>query len=123
MDNRWEGAGLGIHGLISYSVTQREREVAVRIALGAATSDIRRGVVYDALRLTGAGLAIGLAISLGVSVSVAPSLDPVLLDVKPFDPVTFTTVPLLFAAISALAAFVPAARACRTDPIAALRSE
>lgn len=116
-------ATLGIYGLISYSVAQREREIAVRIALGAGSAEIRRGVVSDALRLTATGLVIGLAVAMSISMAVGQSMGAILYDVAPFDPVTFVTVPLLFAAVSALAAFVPATRASRTDPIEALRSE
>jgi putative ABC transport system permease protein len=112
-------ATLGIYGLISYSVEQRHRELGVRIALGATAAEIRQSVVGDALKLTGLGLALGLLVSLGLGQAISS----VLYGVSPFDPVTLAGVLLLFVGASALAAFVPAARASGTNPIAVLRSE
>jgi len=112
-------ATLGIYGLISYSVSQRERELGLRIALGATPGEIRRSVVGDGLRLTAIGLAIGLAASLGVGQLISAFL----FGVSPFDPVTLGVVLVLFIVVAAVASSIPAARACRTDPIRALRSE
>jgi predicted permease len=112
-------ATLGIYGLISYSVAQRQRELGVRIAMGASSSEIRRGVVVDGLSLTGIGLAIGLAASL----AVGQLISSLLFDVSPFDPLTLGTVLVLFLGVAALASFLPAARASNTDPISVLRSE
>jgi len=112
-------ATLGIYGLVSFSVSQRRRELGVRIALGATRGEIRKTVVGDGLRLTGIGLAVGMAAALGVGRLIAT----VLYEVSPFDPVTLGAVLVLFLAVAALASFVPAARASRTDPIEVLRSE
>ncbi|NND83988.1 MAG: FtsX-like permease family protein, partial [Acidimicrobiia bacterium] len=112
-------ATLGIYGLISYSVAQREREMAVRIAMGASAADIRSRVVGDGLKLTAVGLAVGLAAALGLGQLVSA----VLFGVSPTDPATLISVLGLFLAVSALASFVPAARASRTSPITVLRAE
>lgn len=112
-------ATLGIYGLISFSVTQRERELGVRIALGATRAEIRKDVVVGGLKLTGIGLVIGLALAFGAGSAAAAALQ----GVDPVDPVTMLGVLVLFLGVSALASFVPAARASGTDPITALRSE
>ena len=112
-------ATLGIYGLISYSVVQREREMAVRIAMGASAADIRGRVVGDGLKLTSVGLAVGLVAALGLGQLASA----ILFGVSPADPVTLISVLGLFLAVSALASFVPAARASRTSPITVLRAE
>jgi len=118
-------ATLGIYGLISYSVTQRERELGVRIALGATRGEIRQSVVGDGLKLTGIGLAFGMAATLGMGqvMSSVQQMSTVLYGISPFDPITLVTVLLLFLAVAAIASFLPAARASGTDPITVLRSE
>lgn len=112
-------ATLGIYGLISYSVSQRQRELGVRIAMGATHAEIGRLVVRDGLRVTAVGLAVGLAgaLALGRVASTA------LFGVGPFDPLTVGSVLILFVGVAALASVVPARRAARTDPIAVLRAE
>lgn len=112
-------AALGIYGLIAYSVSQRQREIGVRIALGATAREIRKNVVGDGIRLTGLGLLFGLAIALGMGQLISS----VLYGVSPTDPVTIGAVFTIFLGVSALASFVPAARASATDPISVLRSE
>lgn len=112
-------ATLGIYGLISYSVVQREREMAVRIAMGASAADIRGRVVGDGLKLTSIGLAVGLVAALGLGQLASA----VLFGVSPTDPITLISVLGLFLAVSALASFVPAARASRTSPVTVLRAE
>lgn len=112
-------AALGIYGLISYSVSQRNREIGVRIALGASKGEIRRSVVTDGLKLTGMGLAIGLALTFAAGRAIAA----ILYGVSPADPLTVVAVLALFGTIAALASFVPAARASGTDPITVLRAE
>lgn len=112
-------AALGIYGLISYSVSQRERELGVRIALGATTGEIKRTVVSDGIRLTGIGLLVGLAAALGVGQLLAA----ILYGVSPTDPVTIVGVLGVFLGVAATASWVPAMRASTTDPIAVLRAE
>jgi predicted lysophospholipase L1 biosynthesis ABC-type transport system permease subunit len=112
-------ASLGIYGLISFSVAQRRRELGVRIALGATRQEIRRVVVGDGVRLTVIGLLLGLA----AAVALAQAAAPILYNVDAFDPLTLGGVLVLFLGVSALASFVPAERASRTDPIGVLKAE
>lgn len=112
-------AALGIYGLIAYSVSQRQREIGVRIALGATSREIRSGVVGDGVRLTAIGLVVGLAIALGVGQLISS----VLYGVEATDPITIAAVFAIFLGVAAVASFVPAARASSTDPIVVLRSE
>ncbi|MDX1494196.1 MAG: ABC transporter permease [Longimicrobiales bacterium] len=112
-------ATLGIYGLISYSVAQREREMAVRIAMGASGGDIRKRVVGDGVKLTLVGLGVGLAAAIGLGQLASA----VLFGVSPADPVTLVSVLALFLVVAALASFVPAARASKTSPIKVLRAE
>jgi predicted permease len=112
-------ATLGIYGLISFSVAQRDREIGVRIALGATKTEIRRSVVGGGLKLTGIGLGIGMIAALGLGRIASAAL----FGVSATDPVALGGTLALFVAVSALASFVPAARASSTDPISVLRSE
>jgi len=112
-------ATLGIYGIISYSVSQREKELGVRIALGATVGEIRKIVVGDGLKLASVGLGVGLVASL----LLGQLLTAVLFEVSPFDPITLWSVLVLFASVAALASFMPARRAGRTDPIRVLRME
>jgi putative ABC transport system permease protein len=112
-------ATMGIYGLISFSVAQRQREIGVRIAMGASAEDIRRVVVEDGLKLTGMGLAAGLIAAVGLSRLAAT----ILYGVTPFDPLTLAGVTALFLGVATMASLIPAARAARTDPIGVLRSE
>ncbi len=110
-------AAIGVYGVMSLIVTERTREVGVRLALGAEPSQLLTMIVGQATTLAGIGVAIGLAVAL----PLAPLLDSQLYGVKSFDPMTFVTVPLALLAIAALAALVPARKAMRIDPLAALR--
>jgi putative ABC transport system permease protein len=112
-------AGVGLFGVLSYSVAQRAREIGVRSALGAQPTDIMALVLRSGMAITAAGLAAGLA----VSALLVGSLSKILYGVSPFDPVTFTVVPLVLALAAALACVAPARRAASIDPIRALRAE
>lgn len=112
-------AALGIYGLISYSVAQREREIGVRIALGASSTEIRQTVVKDGVGLTLVGLVVGVVAAVGI----ARLIRALLYGVSPSDPITLAGVVALFLAVSAAASLVPAARASSTDPIEVLRAE
>ncbi len=112
-------AAIGIYGVMAYSVAQRTREIGIRMALGAAAADVLRLVLRQALRLSFVAVAAGLA----ASVVLARGLASLLYGVRPIDPVTFAGVALLLLAVAAVAAWVPARRAARVDPIAALRNE
>jgi putative ABC transport system permease protein len=112
-------ATCGIYGLMAYAVTQRRREIGVRMALGAERRDVLRLVLTRALRIVAAGLVVGLA----GAVAVTRVLQTFLFGVTPTDPIAFTIVTLLLMAVGLMAAWLPARRAARIDPWAALRAE
>jgi ABC-type antimicrobial peptide transport system permease subunit len=112
-------ATCGIYGLMSYAVTQRRREIGVRMALGAERGDVLRLVLTRAIRIVVAGVIVGLAGAAGVT----RVLQTFLFGVTPTDPIAFTIVTLLLMAVGLTAAWLPARRATRIDPCAALRAE
>lgn len=109
----------GIFGVLSYLVTQRTREIGLRMALGAHPRDVLRVIVGHGLRLVLLGMAIGVAGALVVT----RWMSSVLFDVKPTDSLTFAAVALVLGAVAFLAAYIPARRAMRVDPMVALRYE
>ena len=112
-------ATCGLYGLMAYSVTQRRREIGVRMALGAQRRDVLRLVLTRALRIVVAGLIVGLA----GAAAVTRVLQTFLFGVTRTDPMVFTLVTLLLMAVGLMAAWLPARRATRIDPCAALRAE
>jgi putative ABC transport system permease protein len=112
-------AAIGIYGVMAYSVAQRTQEIGIRMALGAARQDVLRLVVGQALRLTVLGVGIGLAGAYAVTRLMAS----VLVGVSPGDPPTFVGVTVILAFSSLIAAWLPAERATRVDPMVALRAE
>jgi predicted lysophospholipase L1 biosynthesis ABC-type transport system permease subunit len=112
-------ATCGLYGLMAYAVTQRRREIGVRMALGATRHDVLRLVLARALRIVAAGLVVGLVGAAGVT----RVLQTFLFGVTPTDPVTFAVVTLLLLAVGLMAAWLPARRATRIDPMAALRAD
>jgi predicted permease len=112
-------AMIGLYGVRAYTVARRTREIGIRMALGAQTGDTLRMVLREGLLVTSIGLAIGLALSAGLG----KVLSSFLYEVSAIDPVVFSTAPILLAAISLLACYVPARRAARVDPMVALRYE
>ncbi len=110
-------AAIGIYGLMAYSVEQRTQEIGIRIALGAGAAQVRSMVVLQGLRLAAAGLVVGLAASLGL----AQLMSTFLFGVTAHDPIVFVTVPLILASVAVVAAWLPARRASRIDPILTLR--
>jgi predicted permease len=112
-------ATCGIYGLMTYAVTERRREIGVRMALGAERRDVFRLVLTRALRTVSAGLVVGLAGAAGAT----RVLQRFLFGVTPTDPIAFTVVTLLLMAVGLMAAWLPARRASRIDPWAALRTE
>ena len=112
-------AGVGLYGVIAYSVAQRTHEIGIRIALGAARSAVLRLVVTDGLKLTLVGLGLGFLGALGL----APLLGSQLYGVRPHDPSILGAVVILLAAVAALASYIPARRATAVDPMVALRHE
>jgi putative ABC transport system permease protein len=112
-------AGFGLFSVMAYSVAQRRREIGIRMALGAQPGDVRTMVVSQAVRLGAVGLGVGLAGALAVT----RVLDTLLYGVQPHDPVTLAAVSCLLLAVMLVAAYLPARRATRVDPIIALRTE
>lgn len=112
-------AALGIYGVLSYSVSQRTREIGIRLALGAQRPHVLRLVVGHGLRLSLLGVAIGtLAASL-----ITQAMGSLLFGVSATDPLTFAGVVVVVTAVAVLAAYIPARRAMRVDPMVALRYE
>lgn len=112
-------ASIGLYGVLSYAVTQRSREIGLRMALGASGSSVVRMVVRHGLALTGMGIAIGLA----GSWAATRSLKNLLYGVTATDPVTFAEVAALLTLIALAACWIPARRASKVDPITVLREE
>jgi putative ABC transport system permease protein len=112
-------AGIGVYGVMSFSVAQRTREVGIRVALGAARHEVIRLVLGRGLKVVLAGLVVGLAAAFGVARVLAHQL----FGVSPDDPVTFVLAPAVLVAVALVACWLPARRAGRVDPVVALRSE
>lgn len=112
-------ASLGLYAVISYSVSQRTREIGVRVALGAAPLAMQRQILTQTMSLA----AIGLAIGLPVAWIAAQAIQGLLFGVVSSDPMTFGAVVTVVAIVAALAGYVPARRASRIDPVLALRAE
>ena len=112
-------AAVGVYGVLSYSVSQRTQEIGVRVALGAGNPQILRLVVGQGLTLAAIGIIVGCVLA-GAAMPAARSL---LFKVSPFDPLTFSAVPLFLAGVAFMASFLPARRATRVDPVVALRGE
>ena len=112
-------AAIGIYGVLTHAVTQRTREIGIRMALGARRAEVMRLVVRQSLVWTVGGIALGLA---GAAI-LARSLTGMLFGLEPLDPATFVVVSALFALIAAVASYLPARRATKVDPIVALRTE
>ena len=112
-------ASIGLYGLMSYSVSRRTREIGVRASLGAQRTAILWLVLREALTLVFVGVAVGVPFALASSRLIASML----FGISPADPATLAAVSLLFVASALIAAYVPAWRASRTDPVVALRTE
>jgi predicted permease len=112
-------AGIGLYGLLSYEVAQRTREIGIRTALGAQRRDVLLLVLRQGLVLVLLGAAVGSAVAFGVT----RLLQSLLYNVRPTDPITFVFVAALLIVVGALACSLPAQRAMRVDPMAALRTE
>jgi predicted permease len=109
----------GLFGVIAYSVSQRTRELSIRLALGAQRRDVLRLVLRQGLKLAGLGIVIGLA----GAIAVTRLLSSLLFGIGPLDPMTFLAVPALLLGVAWFACWLPARRAARVDPMVALRSE
>ena len=112
-------ASVGIYGVISYSVSQRTKEIGIRIALGAEVGGVRALVLRQGMVPAAAGVAVGLA----TAAAFTRFLTTLLYGVAPIDAATFTIVPLSLLAVAAGSVFIPAVRAARVDPLEALRGD
>lgn len=112
-------AAFGVYGVMSYSVSRRTKELGIRMAFGAQRSNVLWMVVREGVLLSCVGIALGLAASL----AAVHTISKFLYGVRPADPVTFVVVSALLVAVAALASYLPARRATKIDPVAALRYE
>jgi len=112
-------AAVGVYGVMSYAVSQRTREIGVRMALGARPRDVLRLVVGQTLKLTALGLAIGLPAAFALGRVMAGAL----FGVVALDPITFVGFTLLLTSMAVFAGYLPARRAMRVDPMTSLRAE
>ena len=112
-------AAMGIYSVLSYSVRRRVQEIGIRLALGAKLADVLRMVVLEGMKPVAFGVVLGIA----GAFALGRVLASLIFSVKPTDPATFLGAAVLLALISLLACMIPAYRATRVDPIAALRYE
>jgi putative ABC transport system permease protein len=112
-------AAIGIYGVMTFTVSQRTRELGIRVALGAVRQDVFRLVVGRAMALTGLGLAIGVV----GAVAATRLLTQSLYGIRPTDPITYLGIAVLMCAVAFVASYLPARRAARVDPMVALRNE
>jgi ABC-type antimicrobial peptide transport system permease subunit len=109
----------GVYGVMSYGVSQRTREIGIRMALGARGGDVLGMILTGALRVLGIGVVIGML----AAALVSRALDSILYGVAALDPLTFAVVPAVIAIVGAIAGVIPAARAARIDPLESMRAE
>jgi putative ABC transport system permease protein len=112
-------AAIGLYGVVAFGVSQRVREIGLRMALGASSADVSRLVLRQGLKLALLGIGIGIAGAL----FTAPFLESLLYEVEPRDPTTFVLIAVVLVAVALAASYVPARRASRIDPFVALRTE
>jgi len=110
---------VGIHGVLCYVVTQRTREIGIRMALGAQSGQLKRVVLGHVLAL----VALGVTLGLGGAALLTRLMESLLFGVTALDPVTYVAVTVVLVVTGALAGYLPARRATRVDPITALRAE
>ncbi len=112
-------ASIGLYGVVSYAVSRRAKEVGIRLSLGADTGSVIRMLTGNGMKLVAVGGVVGLLVAAGLS----QLLSRLLYGVPPLDPATFLTVPVVLGVIALAAAWIPARRVTRIDPVGALRAE
>jgi ABC-type antimicrobial peptide transport system permease subunit len=112
-------ASLGLYGMITCAVAERRQEIGIRMALGGSARDVIRLILQQGVGMVMVGLGVGVLAALGIT----RVMTGLLVGVSPSDPLTYTTVALLLAAVALLACWIPARRATRVDPGVALRYE
>jgi ABC-type antimicrobial peptide transport system permease subunit len=112
-------ASIGLYGVMTFVVTQRTREIGIRVALGAQPADVVRTFVWTGMKLTVTGVVLGIV----SGALISRLLKAVLIDLSALDPVTFGGVSVFLGVVALLAILVPARRATRVDPMVALRNE
>jgi hypothetical protein len=116
-------ASLGLYGLLAFGVVQRRNELGIRVALGAGRGDVAWLVVRDALVLVAAGVAIGVPAALVMARLASSQIAGLLYGLRATDPLTIAAAAAILAAVAVVAAYLPAQRASRVDPMVALRAE
>jgi ABC-type antimicrobial peptide transport system permease subunit len=112
-------SAVGLYSVMAYVVSQRTREVGIRMALGADRGDVMKMITQQGMRLAAIGVGIGLVLSL----ALAQVLSSLLIGVSGYDVPTFILVPVLLAVVALVACYLPARRATKVDPLVALRYE
>jgi putative ABC transport system permease protein len=112
-------AAVGLFGVLSYAMAQRNRELGIRLALGAQRADVLRLVARETVPMVASGVIIGLIAALGLTRFVRSML----YEIQPNDPATFAAVAITLAVVALVAALVPARRASRVDPVIAIRND
>jgi putative ABC transport system permease protein len=112
-------ASIGLYGVMSFAVSQRTRELGIRMALGARAVDVFRIVLRQGFGLIACGVVLGLAVSLAVTRLLASFL----YGIRATDPITFAAIPIILAIVAGIACYIPARRATKVDPLIALKYE
>jgi ABC-type antimicrobial peptide transport system permease subunit len=116
-------AAIGIYGLVASVVARRQREIGIRVALGAVPGQVARMVVGETFWIVSGGLTTGIVLAVGAALAARSLLAGVLFELSPADPLILSSVVLSILLLAALAAYLPARRASQVDPVAAVRYE
>ncbi len=116
-------AAIGIYSTVAAAVARRQREIGIRMALGALPGQVARMVVREAFGIVAAGLAVGVPAAIATALAARAILAGVLFELSPTDPLTLSSSAFAILLIASLAAYVPARRASRIDPVAAVKYE
>jgi ABC-type antimicrobial peptide transport system permease subunit len=112
-------AGIGIYGVLAYTVSARTREIGVRMALGAQSGDVLKLILAEGLKLSFIGVVVGLAAALALT----RWMESLLFGVRPTDPVTFSLIAVVLLCVTLVACWIPSRRATKVDPLIALKCE